>query len=162
MQTVVEGATYKSRPKLLLSFFKRSRDGWKRKCKKAKEQLKLAKNQNRAVEKSRARWKSRAKELEAELEQVRRELQEQKGRHSHVPRVSSPGRADRSRFSALPGPPFLLRRGDWSVSPNGDLGGDEHPKCGGGTQAVRFFSAVRGTDALCQFWSFVAAACRAV
>jgi hypothetical protein len=80
METVVEGTAYKSRPKLLLSFFKRSRDGWKRKCKKAKEQLKLAKNQNRAVEKSRARWKSQAKELEAELDQVRRELEEQKCR----------------------------------------------------------------------------------
>lgn len=78
MQTMMEGTTYKSRPKVLLSFFKRSRDGWKRKCRKAKAQLKLANNQNRAVEKSRTRWKSRAKELEAELEQVRRELDEQK------------------------------------------------------------------------------------
>ena len=54
MQTTIQGVTYKSRSKLLLGFFKRSRDNWKRKCKQAKAELKLAKNQNRAVEKSRA------------------------------------------------------------------------------------------------------------
>ena len=78
MQTTIEGTTYTSRPKLLLDFFKRSRDKWKQKCKQAKAELKLAKNQNRAVEKSRADWRSRAKELEAEVQQLQRELEEQK------------------------------------------------------------------------------------
>lgn len=78
MQTIVEGTTYKSRAKLLLDFFKRSRDNWKRKCKEAKAKLKLANNQNRAVAESRAQWKTRAKELEAELQRLRQELEEQK------------------------------------------------------------------------------------
>jgi hypothetical protein len=38
----------------------------------------LAKNQNRAVEKSRASWRTQAKELEAEVQQLRRELEKQK------------------------------------------------------------------------------------
>lgn len=78
MQTMIEGMTYKSRPKLLLDFFKRSRDNWKRKCKQTKAELKLAKNQNRAVQKSRASWKTRAKELEAKVQRLQRELEEQK------------------------------------------------------------------------------------
>lgn len=78
MQTILEGTMYKSRPKALLSFFKRSRDEWKRKCKEAKAKLKLAKNHIRAVEESRAGWRREAKELEAELRQVRQQLEEQK------------------------------------------------------------------------------------
>lgn len=78
METLVNGNAYKSRPGLLLQFFERSRDGWKRKCKQAKVELKLAKNQNRAVEKSRARWKTRVKELEEEMQQLQAELEEQK------------------------------------------------------------------------------------
>jgi hypothetical protein len=108
METVVEGTAYKSRPKLLLSFFKRSRDGWKRKCKKAKEQLKLAKNQNRAVEKSRARWKTRAKELEAEVEQLRHELEEQKALPAVRRReviLAPPGRTLRISSSSRPAIP---------------------------------------------------------
>jgi chromosome segregation ATPase len=80
METIVEGTAYTSRPKLLLDFFKRSRDKWKQKCKQAKAELKLAKNQNRAVEKSRANWRSRAKELKAEVERLQQELEDQKGR----------------------------------------------------------------------------------
>jgi hypothetical protein len=78
METTIQGEAYKSRPTLLLDFFKGSRDSWKRKCKQAKAELKLAKNQNRAVEKSRATWKTRTKELEAEVRRLRRELEEQK------------------------------------------------------------------------------------
>lgn len=80
MQTVVDGRTYKSRPRVLLDFFRRSRDAWKRKCKQAKEELKLLKNQNRAVEKSRACWRTQTKELEAEVQRLRNELQEKKCR----------------------------------------------------------------------------------
>ncbi len=79
METTVNGKTYKSRPGLLLPFFERSRDGWKRKCKQAKAELKLAKNQSRAVEKSRARWKTRVKELELEVQQLQADLGGQKG-----------------------------------------------------------------------------------
>jgi septal ring factor EnvC (AmiA/AmiB activator) len=78
MSETTNGTAYKSRPKVLLAFFRRSRDNWKRKCRKAKADLKLVKNQNRAVEKSRAKWKAQAKELEAELRGLREELEEQK------------------------------------------------------------------------------------
>lgn len=78
MQMSIQGSTYKSRPKVLLGFFKRSRDEWKRKCKETKAQMKLVKNQNRAVEKSRDSWKTRVKELESEVQRLQRELEEQK------------------------------------------------------------------------------------
>ena len=78
MWKATDGTTYKSRPRVLLAFFKRSRDNWKRKAQEAKAALKLAKNQNRAVQQSRAKWKTQAKDLEAELRRVREELEEQK------------------------------------------------------------------------------------
>lgn len=78
MQAVIDGTTYKSRPKLLLDFFKRSRDNWKKKCKQVRAELKLAKNQNRAVEQSRTRWRTQAKELEAEVQRLQREVEKQK------------------------------------------------------------------------------------
>ena len=80
MQTMEEETNYKSRPKLLLRFFVRSRNNWKRKCRQAKAELKLAKNQNRAVQKSRAHWKALSKELRAELQQTRRQLEAEKTR----------------------------------------------------------------------------------
>ena len=78
MWSTTDGTTYKSRPSVLLAFFRRSRDNWKRKCREAKAALKLAKNQNRAVQESRAKWRAEAKELEAELRRVREEVEEQK------------------------------------------------------------------------------------
>lgn len=80
MQTMEQETNYKSRPKLLLRFFVKSRNNWKRKCRQAKGELKLAKNQNRAVQKSRAYWKALSKELRAELQQTRRQLEEEKTR----------------------------------------------------------------------------------
>ena len=78
MWMTTDGTTYKSRPRVLLEFFRRSRDNWKRKCQEAKASLKLAKNQNRAVQESRAKWRAEAKELEAELRRMREEVEEQK------------------------------------------------------------------------------------
>lgn len=78
MWMTTDGTTYKSRPKVLLEFFRRSRDNWKRKCQETKAALKLAKNQNRAVQESRAKWRAQAKELEAELRRVREGVEEQK------------------------------------------------------------------------------------
>jgi hypothetical protein len=67
MIRTADGTSYKSRLKVLLAFFRRSRDGWKRKCVQAKAALKKADNRNRWLETSRDQWKARAKELEAEL-----------------------------------------------------------------------------------------------
>ena len=82
MQTTIDGKTYKSRPRVLLDFFERSRNAWKRKCKQAKAESKLLKNQNRAVEKSRDRWRTQTKKLEAEVQRLRNELEEQKYRRT--------------------------------------------------------------------------------
>jgi hypothetical protein len=68
-----EGTTYKSRIKVLADFFRRSRDGWKRKCIEAKAALKRANNRSRWLETSRDNWKARATELEAQLRALREE-----------------------------------------------------------------------------------------
>ncbi len=78
MQTMELKTDYKSRPKLLLRFFVKSRNNWKRRCREAKAELKLAKNQNRAVQKSRAQWKALSKQLQIELQEARRQLEEEK------------------------------------------------------------------------------------
>ncbi len=68
---------YSSPVRKLMRFFRRSRDGWKRKCLSAKQSRKLLKNKVRALEHSRARWKQqvakqqvRIAELEAELQKI--------------------------------------------------------------------------------------------
>jgi hypothetical protein len=73
MLQTAEGTTYKSRIKVLADFFRRSRDGWKRKCIEAKVALKRANNRSRWLETSRDKWKARATELEARLEALREE-----------------------------------------------------------------------------------------
>ena len=76
MHSTEAETTYKSRPKVLQRFFLGSRNRWKAKCREAKQELKLAKNQVRAVEKSRAAWKSEAQQLRDELRQARQQLEE--------------------------------------------------------------------------------------
>lgn len=71
---------YKSPLPKLLKFFETSRDGWKEKHHAVKAALKQARNQVRAVEKSREVWRSQAedakrriRELEAELAETKRQ-----------------------------------------------------------------------------------------
>lgn len=73
MLQTADGTMYKSRPKLLLEFFRRSRDQWKCKCKAAKAALKNAHNRNRWLETSRDQWKERARQLQGEVERLREE-----------------------------------------------------------------------------------------
>lgn len=73
MLQTADGTIYKSRLKVLMEFFRRSRDGWKRKCIDAKAALKKAHNRNRWMETSRDNWKTRARELETQLQNVREE-----------------------------------------------------------------------------------------
>ena len=70
MLTMADGKTYKSRLKVLVGFFRRSRDQWKEKCLAAKATLKKANNLTRWLEISRDSWKDKAKELEAEIQQL--------------------------------------------------------------------------------------------
>ena len=70
MLRTTDVTAYKSRPKLLLKFFRDSRDKWKDKCKAAKAALKNVQNRSRWLETSRDQWKARAQQLQAELEQL--------------------------------------------------------------------------------------------
>ena len=65
--------SYKSPIKKLAGFFEKSRDQWKAKYQDAKTKLKRLSNRVGYLEGSRARWKKRAKELEGELAEVRKE-----------------------------------------------------------------------------------------
>lgn len=67
------GTVYKSRLKVLVEFFRRSRDSWKQKCKDVRAELKKANNRSRWLETNRDKWKARARELEAELRSIREE-----------------------------------------------------------------------------------------
>ena len=64
---------FKSPRHKLLSFFKRSRDGWKRKCQEAKMALKLARNRIRDLEKSRAHWRQTAQQLQTQVKHFEQE-----------------------------------------------------------------------------------------
>lgn len=62
---------YKSPQRKLVTFFEKSRDAWKAKCREAKKTVKRLKNRIRFLEQSKERWKSRVGELESEMEQMR-------------------------------------------------------------------------------------------
>ena len=64
---------YKCRPKVLMTFFRESRDQWKQKCVEAKSRLKKSVNLVNWMRTSRDGWKARAKQLEAEVRQLREE-----------------------------------------------------------------------------------------
>lgn len=69
---------YKTSPTKLRDFFRRSRDGWKRKCQQAKQIAKYWSNRCRALQASRDKWKQQARELQREVQQLRRQQQDQK------------------------------------------------------------------------------------
>jgi len=57
----------------LVRFFKRSRDRWKAKYVQWKKECKRLMNQTRAVEKSRERWRQRARLSEQRVKELERE-----------------------------------------------------------------------------------------
>ena len=73
MFQTADGTAYKSRLKVLMEFFRRSRDGWKQKYLEAKAALKKSNNRSRWLETSRDNWKARVRELESELQELREE-----------------------------------------------------------------------------------------
>jgi len=81
MIATTEQTTFRSPQRKLVRFFLRSRDGWKRKCQRAKASVKRLTNGQRALERSRDRWKTLAKEQREELRKLRRELEVQKTPH---------------------------------------------------------------------------------
>ncbi len=66
---------YASPLRKLVRFFESSRNQWKAKHHEVKKQLKLAQNQIRAVEKSRAKWRQDAENAAAEADGLRTELE---------------------------------------------------------------------------------------
>lgn len=66
---------FRSPVKKLTKFFRRSRDGWKRKARTAKQRCKLLGNQVRAVERSRAAWRTQALSAGRQLRQLQQELE---------------------------------------------------------------------------------------
>ena len=66
---------YVSPLRKLVRFFESSRDKWKAKHQEVKKQFKLAQNQIRAVEKSRAKWRQGAEIAIAEADALRTELE---------------------------------------------------------------------------------------
>lgn len=62
----------------LLRFFERSRNGWKLKCRKAKDDVKRLSNNVADLRRSRLRWKETAKRQAEEIKRLRRELEESK------------------------------------------------------------------------------------
>jgi len=66
---------YTSPTRKLMTFFESSRDQWKTKHHEVKKQLKLAQNQVRAVEKSRAKWRQDAENARVEADHLRTQLE---------------------------------------------------------------------------------------
>jgi predicted RNase H-like nuclease (RuvC/YqgF family) len=73
-----EQKEFRSPQAKLLRFFERSRNGWKRKCRKSKDDVKRLTNNVAALKRSRSRWKVLAKQRNEEIERLRRELDEAK------------------------------------------------------------------------------------
>jgi hypothetical protein len=77
-----EQKEYRSPQTKLLRFFERSRNGWKRKCREAKDDVKRLSNNVADLKRSRGRWKALAKQHADEIAQLRQELDEVKKQSS--------------------------------------------------------------------------------
>jgi uncharacterized protein YdaU (DUF1376 family) len=73
-----ETKIYSSPTRKLMQFFERSRDGWKRKRQEAKVLNRRLSNRVRKLEASRDLWKERARRQREELRQLRAELEAEK------------------------------------------------------------------------------------
>lgn len=65
---------FKSPARKLVTFFEKSRNGWKRKCQASRARCKYWANQARAVAKSRDEWRHKAEASVHELQGLRQEL----------------------------------------------------------------------------------------
>lgn len=74
MSTTIENKEYRSPLYKLVAFFKKSRDGWKRKCQEAKKVAKRLANHIVKLKQSRNRWKVLARQYRIEVQQLQREL----------------------------------------------------------------------------------------
>jgi uncharacterized protein YdaU (DUF1376 family) len=79
MEQATEAKTYSSPLYKLLGFFRKSRDGWKRKAKDRNVRMKRLGNRVAGLKESRRKWKEKAKAQQAEIARLTEELEEQKG-----------------------------------------------------------------------------------
>jgi hypothetical protein len=76
---------FSSSPVKLVRFFESSRDRWKAKQMKSREERKLLLNQTRAVEKSREQWRERAFAAQQRVKDLEREVEDLKARRRDAP-----------------------------------------------------------------------------
>ena len=62
------------RPRVLTNSFRKSRDNWKRKCQKAKAEVKSFRDRMRDLELSRSRWRDDAEEAQREKQRLQEEI----------------------------------------------------------------------------------------
>ena len=74
----MEAHEFKSPLRKLVRFFEKSRDAWKEKYRKVKQECRKLANQTAAVEKSRERWRQEARELRQTVKTLENELERQK------------------------------------------------------------------------------------
>lgn len=65
----------------LAKFFRRSRDGWKQRCRAAKQRCRSLYNQVEVLKANRDRWKQETRRQRAEAQELRQQLAEQKMIH---------------------------------------------------------------------------------
>ena len=70
------GRSYKSPLRKLVAFFEKSRDKWKQKYHALKVDFKREQNQRRAVERSRADWRSKAEASEQRVRELEQQLED--------------------------------------------------------------------------------------
>ena len=78
MSLAANGKTFKSPGYKLLSFFHRSRDGWKTKAQQRILRIKRLTNEVVAVRESRRKWKKKAQVYESRVAELEKELEAQK------------------------------------------------------------------------------------
>ncbi len=83
--TQIDERTYRSPLSKLVTFFRRSRDGWKAKHHELKREIKRERNQRWAAEKSRQQWRERAEQAEQQKAALERELATAKKRRPTRP-----------------------------------------------------------------------------
>lgn len=77
-----EPKLFRSPQAKLVRFFERSRNGWKRKCRNAKDDVKRLTNNVAALQRSRKRWKELARQRADEIKELRQQMEEAKNQSS--------------------------------------------------------------------------------
>ena len=78
-EQLAAGRPFRSPLRVVARFLEKSRDGWKRKCMQAKEELHRLKVRVLDMEKSRRQWRERAEVSEAKVAELHAELQRLQG-----------------------------------------------------------------------------------